>query len=157
MPLTFPSFRRSAVLALAVIALHAPTARLAAQRSAADARIIDGYRLSMPVLRRVLPALSAATPACRAREKRDPHTLSIAEMTRSLEQCPPVMESLRRAGVPPRDAAIVFGSMLSTAMAMALGGGKVDAVPAGPLRDNALLLQENEDELGRLSRLRGTS
>jgi hypothetical protein len=35
---------------------------------------------------------------------------------------------------------------------MALHDGKAGAVPAGPLRDNALLLQQNEAELGRLHR-----
>ena len=48
---------RTLVLALALFI--APAASLAAQRSAEDARIIDGYRLTMPVLRKLLPALKA--------------------------------------------------------------------------------------------------
>jgi hypothetical protein len=145
---------RALVLLLAL--LIAPAASLAAQRSAEDARIIDGYRLTMPVLRKVLPALNAA-PSCKREEVRDVQTLSIAEMTRTLEQCAPVSQALQNAGVPSRDAAIVFGSMMRTAQAVALQNGKTSALPAGPLRDNALLLEQNDAELRRLARNGGPS
>jgi hypothetical protein len=141
---------------LALLVALGTAAPLAAQRSAEDVRIIDGYRLTMPELRKVLPALSAA-PSCKRDEVRDPHTLSIAEMTSTLEQCAPVSQALREAGVSTRDAAIVFGSMLRTAQAVALQGGKATALPAGPLRDNALLLEQNDTELRRLSRNGGQS
>ena len=139
------------LLTLALAVSQGTTARLAAQRSAEDARIIDGYRLTMPVLLKVLPALQAAPPSCRPREQRDPHTLSIAEMTRTLEQCAPVMQALRKGSVSARDAAIVSASMLSTAKAMSLHDGKASGVPAGPLHDNAVLLETNDAELRRVT------
>ena len=143
---------RVPLLVLALLAAPGTTASLAAQRSAEDARIIDTYRLTMPMLRKVLPAINAAPPpACKPEQPRDPNTLSIAEMTRTLEQCYPVSRALDQAGVSPRDAAIAFGSMLRTAQAVALQGGNASAVAAGPLRDNALLLEQHEAELRRLS------
>ena len=150
--MTFTPFPVRVVgLALTLAMLQGTTAHLAAQRSAEDSRIIDGYRLTMPVLQQVLPALQAAPPSCRPREQRDPHTLSIAEMTRTLEQCAPVMQALRKGGVSARDAAIVSASMLSTAKAMSLHDGKASAVPSGPLHDNAVLLEKNDAELRRIT------
>ena len=145
----FPGRVVGLVLSLAIS--QGATARLAAQRSAEDSRIIDGYRLTMSVLQRVLPALQAAPPSCRPREQRDPHTLSIAEMTRTLEQCGPVMQVLQKEGVSARDAAIVSASMLSTAKAMSVHDGKASAVPAGPLHDNAVPLETNDAELRRIT------
>jgi hypothetical protein len=157
MPFTALPFR-TAALTLALAAAPGLALSGGAQgRSAEDTRTIESYRLTMPVLRKVLPAINAAPPSCRRPEPRDPHTLSIAEMTRTLEQCAPVMQALRRAGVPARDAAIVFGSMLRTAQAVAMQGGKATALPAGPLRDNALLLEQHDAELRRLSQTGGQS
>lgn len=148
--------RRAVGLVLTLLAAH--TGTLGAQgRSAGDARVVDGYRLTMPVLRKVLPAINAAPTSCKRSQPTDPHTLSIAEMTRTLERCEQVSRALRRAGVSPRDAAIVFGSMLRTAQAVALRGGKAGAVPAGPLRDNALLLERNAAELKQLTQTGGRS
>ena len=146
---------RALILALALFI--APAASLAAQRSAEDARVIDDYRLTMPMLRKVLPALKAAPPGCKAAEVRDVQTLSIKQMTRMLEECYPVSMALQDAGVAPRDAAIAYGSMMRTAQAVALQGGKASAVPAGPLRDNALLMEQNDAELRRLSQNGGQS
>jgi hypothetical protein len=144
-------------LLLVLLVAHGGAAPLAAQRSAEDTRIIDGYRLTMPVLRKVLPALTAAPAGCKAAEVRDVQTLSITQMTRMLDECYPVSQALHGAGVSARDAAIVYGSMMRTAQAVALQGGKASALPAGPLRDNALLMERNDGELRRLSRNGGQS
>jgi hypothetical protein len=77
-------------------------------------------------------------------------SLSLAEMTRVLERCAPVMQQLRKAGVPPRDAAVVLASLHRTGQAVAQRSGNARAVPAGVLRDNALLLEANDSELRRL-------
>ena len=151
------SLYMSRALVLVLALFIAPAASLAAQRSAEDARIIDGYRLTMPVLRKVLPALKAAPPGCKAAEVRDVQTLSIKQMTRMLDECYPVSTALQSAGISARDAAIVFGSMMRTAQAVALQGGKAGALSAGPLRDNALLMEQNDAELRRLARNGGQS
>ena len=122
-------------------------------RSAEDTRTIDSYRLTMPVLRKVLPALYAPeAQSCPRESGRDPHALGIAEMVQSLEGCAPIRQSLKRAGVPARDAAIVFASLLRTGQQVALQGGKASALPPGVLRDNALLLEQNDPELRRLTK-----
>ena len=68
-----------------------------------------------------------------------------------------ILAACADAGISPRDAAVVFGSMMRTAQAVALQGGNASAVPAGSLRDNALLLERNEAELRRLSQRGGQS
>ena len=147
-------FLRTSALALVLTALLCFASSVAAQaRSAADAMTIDNYRLTMPVLREVLPALYApGAQACPRPAGRDPHTLGIAEMVQSLERCVPVMQSLTRAGLPSRDAAIAFASLLRTGQQVALHGGKAAALPAGVLRDNAVLLEQNEPEITKLTR-----
>ena len=153
-PSTHRRFRRAAGLALALLAAHGIAPPLAAQgRSAEETKAIDGYRLTMRVLRKVLPALYAPGGVpCERRKDRDPHTLSLAEMTHSLERCAPVLKALGRAGVPPREAALVFASLLRTGQQTAMRGGNARALPPGALRDNALLLEQNEAELGRLTK-----
>ena len=143
---------RSIVLTLAgALLLVSPAA--AQGRSADDMKAIDRYRLTMPVLRKVLPALYApGAQSCSRPKERDPNSLSIAEMTRSLERCAPVMQALARAGVPARDAAIVFGSLLRTGQRVALQSGRVTALPPGVARDNALLLEQNDPEIRKLTR-----
>ena len=138
--------------ALVTTSLLAPLA--AAQgRSAEDTRIIDGYRLTMPVLRKVLPALYApGGQTCPRDRNRDPHAMSIADMVAMLQRCAPVVQSLERAGVSVRDGAIVFASMLRTGKAVALQSGNASAVAPGVLRDNALLLERNDPELKRLTK-----
>lgn len=139
-------------VALLATSTIAPAASAQA-RSPADARIIDGYRLTMPVLRKVLPALYApGAQGCPRDRTRDPHTMSIADMVAMLERCAPVVQSLRRAGIPVRDGAIVFASLLRTAREVALKSGKATDIAPGVLRDNALLLQQNDPELKRLTR-----
>jgi hypothetical protein len=136
-------------LTLLPASLLAPGA--AAQgRSPADARAIESHRLTMPMLRKVLPALSAPGSASCPRERRDPRTLGLAEMTQTIERCAPMAQALRRAGVPSREAALVMGSLYRTSEAVAIRRGDVNAVDAGPLRDNALLMQQNDAEIKRL-------
>ena len=128
----------------------APVA-VAQRRSQADARIVDNYRLTMPMLRKVLPALYApGAERCPQNRTLDPHTTSIADIQRMLERCPPMAEALRKGGVPVRDGAIVFASLLLTTKEAALKGGKASDIAPGVLRDNALLLERNDPELRRL-------
>src|SRR5687768_15232497 len=95
---------RAAALTLALAAAPGLAAPGAAQgRSAEDTRAIESYRLTMPMLRKVLPTMYApGSRRCEQRPHRDPMTLSLAEMTRTLEACSPVGKSLREAGVRPR-------------------------------------------------------
>lgn len=97
---------RAAAVALMLAVSPIGASPAAAQgRSAEDARTLNTYRLTMPVLRKVLPARYAPVAQdCDIAKNTDPNTLSIAEMIRSLERCAPVMQSLKRAGVPARDA-----------------------------------------------------
>ena len=120
-------------------------------RSAADTKIVESYRLTMPVLRKVLPALSAPGAQSCPRDSRDPRALSLAEMAQMIERCAPVAEAMRRASVPSREAALVMASMYRTAEAVAIRRGDASAVDPGPLRDNALLMQENDAEIKRLT------
>ena len=137
-------------LALFSPAMLAPAA--AAQgRSPADARLVESHRLSMPMLRKVLPALAAPGAASCPRERRDPRTLSLAEMAQTIERCAPMAAALRRAAVPPSEAALVMASLYRTAEAVAIRRGDVNAVDQGPLRDNALLMQEHDAEIKRLT------
>jgi hypothetical protein len=146
--------RIALALALLGASLHARAA-VAQGRSVEDARIIDGYRLTMPVLRKVLPALYApGAQSCPRDRGRDPHTMSIADMVRMLERCAPAVQALRKAGVPAREGAIVFASLLRTAKEVALHAG---AVAPGVLRDNALLLERNDPEIRRLTRTGASS
>jgi hypothetical protein len=107
------------------------------------------------VLRKVLPALYApGAQSCPRDRGRDPHTMSIADMVRMLERCAPAVQALRKAGVPAREGAIVFASLLRTAKEVALHAG---AVAPGVLRDNALLLERNDPEIRRLTRTGASS
>ena len=143
--------RVALALGLAVLpAIGLAPAAAAQGRSPADARMIESHRLTMPVLRKVLPALYAAGAASCPRDQRDPRTLGIAEMAQMIERCAPMAQALRRAGVPSREAALVMGSLYRTSEAVAIRRGDVNAVDPGPLRDNALLMQQNDAELKRL-------
>lgn len=137
-------------LALITSSMIAPIA--AAQgRPPADARIVESHRLTMPMLRKVLPALYAPGAQSCPRDTRDPRTLSLAEMAQMIERCAPMAQALRRAGVPSREAALVMASLYRTAEAVAIRRGDAGAVDPGPLRDNALLLQQNDPEIKRLT------
>ena len=142
------------VLVLGVVgALLLASPARAQERSADDTKALDSYRLTMPVLRKVLPALYApGAQSCPRPKARDPNSLSIAEMTQSLERCPPVTRALARVGVPVREAAIVFGSLLRTGQRVAMQSGRTTALPPGVARDNALLLEQNDPEIRKLTR-----
>jgi hypothetical protein len=53
--------------------------------------------------------------------------------------------------VPSREAALVLASIYRTAEAVAIRRGDANAVDQGPLRDNALLMQQNDAEIKRLT------
>jgi hypothetical protein len=144
----------AAVLALTLTGAPRLTSTAAAQgRNVEDTRAIDSYRLTMPVLRKVLPALYApGAQSCPRVKDRDPNSLSIAEMTQSLQRCTPVMHALARAGVPAREAAVVFASLLRTGRQVAMQRGRASALPPGVARDNALLLEQNDPEIRKLTR-----
>ena len=149
---------RYALMVAVLSALTVSRVSAAQGRSAEDARVIDGYRLTMPVLRKVLPALSApGAQNCPRDGSRDPHTMSIADMVRMLERCAPVVDALKRAGVPTRDGVIVFASLLRTAKEVALQSGNASAIAPGVLRDNALLVERNDPEIKRLTKTGGPS
>ena len=140
------------VLGVAGALLLASPAR-AQERSAEDTKAIDSYRLTMPMLRKVLPALYApGAQSCPRPKARGANSLSIAEMTRSLERCPPVTRALARVGVPVREAAVVFASLLRTGQQVAMQSGRTAALPPGVARDNALLLEQNDPEIRKLTR-----
>ena len=141
---------RALGLALLASSLFAPIAT-AQGRSPADARIIEGYRLTMPMLRKVLPALYAPGAQSCPRDTRDPRTLGIAEMAQMIDRCAPMAQALRRAGVPAREGALVMASLYRPAEAVAIRRGDANAVDQGPLRDNALLMQQNDAEIKRLT------
>jgi hypothetical protein len=121
-------------------------------RSAADTKTVEGYRLTMPVLRKVLPALYAQGAESCPRDSRDPRALGIAEIAQMIERCPATAQALQRAGVTSREAALVTASLYRTMEAVALRRGDASAVDQGPLRDNALLLEKNDPEVKRLMR-----
>jgi hypothetical protein len=137
-------------LALLPATAIAPTA--AAQgRSPANTRLVESHRLTMPMLRKVLPALYAPGAESCPRDRRDPRTLSLAEMAQMIDRCAPMAQALRRAGVPSREAALIMASLYRTAEAVAIRRGDANAVDQGPLRDNALLMQQNDAEIKRLT------
>jgi hypothetical protein len=150
---------RAAALTLALAAAPALSAPSAAQeRSGEDTRAIDAYRLTMPMLRKVLPAMSAFdTVRCERPRHNEVSSLSLPEMTRKLEACAPVVQSLRKAGVTPRDAALLFAALLNVSRQVALRGGKASALPPGVMRDNALLLEQNDPEIRNLTATGGQS
>lgn len=146
--------RRAVAVALAFAAAPGLASSVTAQaRSAEDARTIDSYRLTMPMLRKVLPALHAAgAQNCEKPRERDPSSLSLAQVTATLERCAPLTRSLRQAGVQPRDAAIVYAALLHVSRQVALRGGKATALPPGVVQDNALLLEQNDSEIRKLTK-----
>jgi hypothetical protein len=107
----------------------------------------------MPILRKVLPAMHApGAQSCDKPRDRDPSSLSLAQLAATLERCAPVTRSLWQAGVQPRDAAIVYAALLHVSRQVALRGGKATALPPGVVRDNALLLEENDSEIRKLTK-----
>ena len=144
--------RLTTTFGVALLAASLLASGAAAQgRSPADTKVVESYRLSMPVLRKVLPALYAPGAQSCHRDSRDPRALSLAEMTQMIERCAPMAQALKRASVPSRDAALVMASLYRTAEAVPIRRGDASAVDQGPLRDNALLLKEHDAEIKRLT------
>ena len=80
----------------------------------------------MPMLRKVLPAMHApGAQSCDKRRDRDPSSLSLAQVTATLER---------------------FSRQV------ALRGGKATVLPPGVVRDNALLLEQNDFEIRKLTK-----
>lgn len=150
---------RAAAFTLALAAAPGLAGLGAAQgRNAKDTGTIANYRLTMPMLRKVLPATHApGTERCEQRRHRDPASLSLAEMTRTLEACSAVVKSLRQAGVQPREAAILYAALLNVSHEVARRGGKASGLPPGVVRDNALLLEQNDPEIRMLTKTGGQS
>jgi hypothetical protein len=150
---------RAVVLALGLSAAPGLASPGAAQgRSAEDTQAIEGYRLTMPMLRKVLPAMYAlGTAGCEERRRSDPHSLGLAEMIRRLEACPPVAKSLRKAGVNASDAALLYAALLHVTQELGRRGGQVTKLPSGVVRDNALLLERNDPEIRTLIKTGGQS
>ena len=158
MPLLRLAFR-AAALAFWLVAAPALSSPGAAQgRSAEDTKAIEEYRITMPMLRKTLPAMYAlGTVRCEERRRTDPHSLSLDEMRRKLEACSPVMQSLRQAGVKAGDAALLYAALLHTALELGRRGGQSAALPPGVTRDNAVLLEQNDAEIRRLTKTGGQS
>ena len=150
---------RAAALTVALAGAPALTAPGAAQgRSAEDTRAIEGYRLTMPMLRKVLPAMHAlGTLRCEERRHTDPQLLGLAQMTHRLEACSPVAESLRQAGVKASDAALVYAALLHVSRERGRRDGLTSRLPPGVVRDNALLLEQNDPEIRKLTTTGGQS
>jgi hypothetical protein len=150
---------RAVVLAFGLVAAPGLSSPGAAQgRSAEDTKTIEEYRITMPMLRKTLPAMYAlGTTRCEERRRTDPHALSLDEMTRKLEACSPVMQSLRQAGVKPGDAALLYAALLHTARELGRRGGQSAALPPGVTRDNAVLLEQNDAEIRKLTKTGGQS
>ncbi|HUF35343.1 MAG TPA: hypothetical protein VMN37_05290 [Gemmatimonadales bacterium] len=117
------------------------------------------YRLTLAELRKVMPAVGTlGQERCEKREEtRDPYSLTLAEMTASLERCEPIRAALAKAGVSSKEAAAVLGAFMyasrriteeESARAM---GKQAPALPAGPLKDNVALIRQHEAELRRLT------
>ena len=125
----------------------------------------ERYRLTLQALRAVLPAVqSPGRSECEKREaKRDPFTMTLAEMTATLERCAPLRADLAKAGVSSRDAASVLGAFMYAARRITMEesaiaqGNTAAPLPAGPLKDNVALLRQHEAELRRLTRPSGES
>ena len=150
---------RAAALGLGLLAAPILTSVATAQgRSAEDARTITGYRLTMPMLRKVLPAMYAeGARSCETSRRGDPASQSLAQMTRTLESCSPMAKSLKQAGVQPGEAAVIYAALLNVSQQVARRGGKASALPPGVVRDNALLLEQNDSEIRKLIATGGQS
>jgi hypothetical protein len=159
-PLMLRTIVRTLVsLALPVLPLAACDAD--AQRQASASAEAEHYRLTMPTLRKALPVLyapGAKTQCARPDEEfRDVAAMSVAEMQKRLEECPPVQRAAAAQGVSLRELALVYKAIMLASYRMAeeeiakASGGTAAPLPPGALRDNVALLRQNEAELGRLS------
>ena len=144
------------LLGLVFCALTLPGSAAAAQKQAAASA---DYRLTMPMLRKALPALYAAGKERCTERQRSPQEIAemtVAQMEAELEGCAPVQRAAAAQGVSTRELAQVSKALLEAGHRMAeeesakATGGTAAALPAGALRDNVGLVRQNEAELGRL-------
>ena len=152
-------------VAIALLAWSVPGPAAKAQGSPARSDpAIETYRLSMPTLRKVLPALYH--PEARACEKGknenlDPASMPLADITARLERCEPMRDAIAKSGVSTTEAALTLAALAraskrSTEEASAkAAGGQAPPLTPGALKDNLTLIRENEAELGRLIRAAG--
>jgi hypothetical protein len=149
---------RFAVLLALAMAPALASSGAAQGRSAEDTKTIESYRLTMPKLRKALPAMyTPGARSCEVSRHSDPSSLSLAEMTRMLDACSPVATSLEQAGISPREAAIIYAALVTVSRRLAGYGGKVSALPPGVVRDNALMLEQNDPEIRKLTDTGGQS
>jgi hypothetical protein len=144
------------LLSLAACALILSASEAAAQKQAAAT---SDYRLTMPVLRKALPALYAAgKERCTSRQRspQEIDEMTVAQMEAELEGCAPVQRAAAAHGITTRELAQVSKALLQAGHRLAeeesakATGGTAAPLPAGALRDNVALVRENEVELGRL-------
>ena len=67
------------------------------------------------------------------------------------------MQSLQQAGVKTSDAALLFAALLHAGHESARRGGQASSLPPGAARENALLLEQNDAEIRRLTKTGGPS
>ena len=117
------------------------------------------YRLTMPVLRKALPALYAAGKERCTERRRTPQeiaAMTIGQMEAELQGCAPVQRAASAQGITTRELAQVSKALLQAGHRMAeeesakATGGTAAPLPPGLLRDNVVLLRQNEAELGRI-------
>lgn len=157
-PFVSASLLRRGGLAL-VLAVAGASSATAQAGYPSGPRGAQQYRLTLAALRKVMPAVGApGQESCEKREEtRDPYSMTLAEMTASLERCEPIRAAIAKAGVSSKEAAGVLGAFMyasrriteeESARAM---GKQVPALPPGPLKDNVALIRQNEAELRRLT------
>lgn len=152
--------RTALSLTLPLLALAASDADAQRNASAASGGAED-YRLTMPVLRKALPALYApgadAECAQKGEDYRDVRAMGVAEMEQHLNTCAPVKRAAAAQGIAIRELALVSKAIVQASYRMAeeesakVSGGSAAPLPAGVLRDNVALLRQHESELSRLS------
>ena len=165
-PLMLRTIVRALVsLALPVLPLAACDAD--AQRQPSASAGAEDYRLTMPTLRKALPALyapEAKTTCARPDEEfREVRAMSVAQMQKRLEECPPVQRAAAAQDISLHELALVSKAIMLASYRMAqeesakASGGTAAPLPPGALRDNVALLRQNEAELARLSEIRSRS
>lgn len=152
---------RHTTMIVSLLVLPALVSEAAAQTGGAG----SDYTLTMPTLRKLLPALHVADAGARCEaleggDGRDAFSMSVAELTTAFESCGPVTRALRQAGLTTSEAATAFSSMLEAMMWRARhadASGQEPAPPEGVLGKNVELLRQNEAEIEELSRGSGSS
>ena len=144
------------LLGLTFCALTVLSSEAAAQQQAGAN---SDYRLTMPVLRKALPALYAAGKERCTERQRSPQEIAemtVAQMEAELDGCAPVQRAAAAQGVTTRELAQVSKALLQVGHRMAeeesakATGGTAAPLPPGALRDNVATVRQNEAELGRL-------